>query len=464
VRALYLDIAEWALADPSWAPWAVPSPVSKNDTVGDRKVRKKVTAEIHQRIRERLPHLPVLVAAIEQHLAAMTTLLHAATGTADGQTFTHDGATYRRIIRPGDARRRHHVVPYLLVENQATAEQTDLLRAEDDAFWAWAIIETLRHTGVRHEELLEITHLALVSYRLPTTGETVPLLQIVPSKTNEERLLLVSPELASVLATIVTRLRSRNGGSIPLVARYDLVERVTGPPLPHLFQRKLSWRDAVFSPATVYRLLQDALARTELRNAANQPLRYTPHDFRRMFATDAVTGGLPVHIVARLLGHTNLNTAQAYLAVFQDDLVRTYRAFLDRRRTRRPSEEYREPTEDEWREFNQHFAARKLELGDCGRPYGSPCKHEHSCIRCSMLRVDPRQRARLVEITRNLSERIAEARMNGWLGEVQGLQVSLDAAQTKLASLDRAQRTDGAGLTQLGIPVIRSPQPGLGVG
>jgi hypothetical protein len=354
------------------------------------------------------------------------------------------------------------VVPYLLVENQATGEQTDLLRAEDDAFWAWAIIETLRHTGVRHEELLEITHLALVSYRLPTTGETVPLLQIVPSKTNEERLLLVSPELASVLATIVTRLRSRNGGSIPLVARYDLVERVTGPPLPHLFQRKLSWRDAVFSPATVYRLLQDALARTELRNAANQPLKYTPHDFRRMFATEAVTGGLHVHIVARLLGHANLNTAQAYLAVFQDDLVRTYRAFLDKRRTRRPSEEYREPTEDEWSEFNQHFAARKLELGDCGRPYGSPCKHEHSCIRCPMLRVDPRQRARLVEITRNLAERIAEARTNGWLGEVQGLQISLDAARTKLAGLDRAQRTDGAGLTQLGMPVIRSSQPGEG--
>jgi len=44
---------------------------------------------------------------------------------------------------------------------------------------------------VRIEEMLEITHLALVSYRLPKTGEVVPMLQIVPSKTNEERLLLI---------------------------------------------------------------------------------------------------------------------------------------------------------------------------------------------------------------------------------------------------------------------------------
>lgn len=37
---------------------------------------------------------------------------------------------------------------------------------EDESFWAWAIVETLRHTGIRLEELLEITHLALVSYQL----------------------------------------------------------------------------------------------------------------------------------------------------------------------------------------------------------------------------------------------------------------------------------------------------------
>ena len=65
----------------------------------------------------------------------------------------------------------------------------------------WAIIETLRHTGIRVEELLELTHLAVVSYKLADTGEVIPLLQIVPSKSNEERLLLINPELASVLAT-----------------------------------------------------------------------------------------------------------------------------------------------------------------------------------------------------------------------------------------------------------------------
>jgi hypothetical protein len=55
-----------------------------------------------------------------------------------------------------------------------------------------------------------------------------------------------------------------------------------------------------------------------------------------------------------------------------------------------------------------------------------------------MLRVSPQQRPRLIEIIRNLGERISEARMNGWLGEVQGLEVSLEAAKRKLVSLDRS--------------------------
>ncbi|MEU7764992.1 hypothetical protein AB0B25_07695 [Nocardia sp. NPDC049190] len=130
----------------------------------------------------------------------------------------------------------------VLVEELATGKRINVNRTEDDAFWAWAIIETLRHTGVRIEELLELTHLALTSYQLPDTREFVPLLQIVPSKTNEERLLLVSPELASVLAIVISRLRRTNGGLVPLSARYDPHERTTGPDLPHLFQRRNAHR------------------------------------------------------------------------------------------------------------------------------------------------------------------------------------------------------------------------------
>jgi hypothetical protein len=50
---------------------------------------------------------------------------------------------------------------------------------------------------------------------------------------------------------------------------------------------------------------------------------------------------------------------------------------------------------------------------------------------------DPAQRPRIAEIRDNLVARIAEAEREGWLGEVEGLQVSLAGADDKLAQIDR---------------------------
>jgi hypothetical protein len=84
-------------------------------------------------------------------------------------------------------------------------------------------------------------------------------------------------------------------------------------------------------------------------------------------------------------------------------------------------------------------------------------KFREACIRCPVLQIDPRQRGRLIEIIQNLRGRISEARGNGWLGEVEGLQVSLDAATAKLNSLSRAPADGRSQLVDLGLPVFTDP-------
>jgi hypothetical protein len=105
-------------------------------------------------------------------------------------------------------------------------------------------------------------------------------------------------------------------------------------------------------------------------------------------------------------------------------------------------------------EFLGHFERRKLALGDCGRAYGTSCIHEHSGIRCPMLRIDLAQRHRLKEIRDSLTARIAEAEREGWTGEAEGLKISLAAAGAKLAEADTtaARRTASA---DLGMPAYR---------
>ncbi|MFF7250109.1 hypothetical protein ACFZBU_40215 [Embleya sp. NPDC008237] len=50
------------------------------------------------------------------------------------------------------------------------------------------------------------------------------MLHVAPSKTDAERLLVISPELADVLSTLICRIRDQ-GGSVPLVMSYDVQER-----------------------------------------------------------------------------------------------------------------------------------------------------------------------------------------------------------------------------------------------
>ena len=136
-----------------------------------------------------------------------------------------------------------------------------------------------------------------------------------------------------------------------------------------------------------------------------------------MFITDAVLHGMPPHIAQLVAGHRDINTTMGYKAVYPEEVINGHRAFIARRRALRPGEEYRAPTDEEWEEFLGHFERRKVSLGTCGRSYATACIHEHSCLRCPLLRPDPAQRDRLVDIRDNLLARIAEARREGWLGE-----------------------------------------------
>jgi hypothetical protein len=446
VRAFYLDIAQWAAEDPSrWGPWATICPI-RDAELNRTKHATARKSRMDQRTRERLPVLPALLAATETERSATAQRLQAASTARPGEMFTAAG---QRLTRPVLATQSSNRI---WSDDPTTGKRRDLHGEERRAFWTWAAVEVLRLTGLRVEELTELSHHSLIQYRLPTTRELIPLLQIAPSKTDTERLLVISPELADVLATIITRIRNPDG-AVPAVAAYDHGEKVWNPPMPLLFQWQSGLENRPLSPNAIRRYLNIALANTCLTDTAGAPLRFTPHDFRRVFLTDAVMHGMPPHIAQLVAGHRDINTTMGYKAVYPEEVINGHRAFIARRRSMRPSEEYRTPTDEEWAEFLGHFERRRLALGDCGRSYATPCIHEHSCLRCPLLRPAPAQRPRIAEIHNNLLDRITEAEREGWTGEVEGLKVSLAGAKQKLAQLDETTRR--ATTIHLGIPTYR---------
>ena len=444
VRAFYLDIAEWADDDPSrWGPFAVRCPVSASDA-SHKKDRSQRKSRMDQRTRERLPVLPALVSWVAAERTRTGELLAAAEHARPGEPFTSAGVTLRRAVMKTETTGR------LWAEDPDTGRRRDLSFEEHRGFWTWAVVEVLRHTGIRIEELTELSHHSLIQYRLPATGELIPLLQITPSKTDAERLLVISPELADALSTIVARIRGEQP-DVPLVVSYDKNERVYNPPLPLLFQWRRRLENRPVSERALRTYLDHALTAIGVKDAAGRALRYTFHDFRRLFITDVIVHGMPPHIAQLVAGHRDINTTMGYKAVYPDEVINGHRAYIARRRALRPTEEYRTPTDAEWAQFVGHFEHRKVAVGDCGRSYDTPCIHEHSCLRCPLLRPDPAARPRLEQIRNNLLARIAEAETHRWYGEAEGLKVSLAGAHAKLAQIDQitARRTQAV---QLGIP------------
>lgn len=188
---------------------------------------------------------------------------------------------------------------------------------------------------------------------------------------------------------------------------------------------------------------------------------HTPSaDTRHIFATELVNSGLPIHIGAALLGHLNVQTTRGYVAVFDEDIVRHYTAFLTARRAIRPTEEYHDVTQEEW--DNSRSTSTSARSNSLLR---TPLRH---CLpartrmlnRCPALHVNPKLLARLDEIETDLLARRARAEAEAWLGEMEGIDLTLTFLRAKRADTQRrAQRP----AVDLGLPTIlgrpRSSKP-----
>ncbi|MEH0975167.1 tyrosine-type recombinase/integrase [Micromonospora sp. CPCC 205546] len=452
VRSFYLDLHTWAVEEPErWGTWVAPCPVPPTDIRGLGARRRRINERAAGRTRVRQPLLPVLVAHVEARREHAVRLLAHAPTVPDGQEFSLDGRRYRRTITDSDRKQ-------LTAGRQAANRAIDidsgrLLNTEieaEEAFWDWAVVETLRHSGLRIEELCELTHLSVRQYQR-ANGEVIALLVVTPSKTDRERVIPMSADLFHVIASIIRR-HTSSGRTIPLLRRFDPHDKVWSAPLPFLFQRGNGSTPAVISGGTILLRLRRVCAAIAAYNPAFTNLRITPHDFRRIFATELVNSGLPIHIGAALLGHLNIQTTRGYVAVFDEDVVRHYQAHLQQRRQTRPDDEYKPVTDQEWAEFEEHFEKRKVELGSCSRPYGTPCQHEHACIRCPMLHVNPKMIDRLGELEKDLLTRRQHAQREHWLGEVEGIDLTLTFLRAKREEAERLSRRP---VTQLGIPRSR---------
>jgi hypothetical protein len=102
------------------------------------------------------------VSTAERRLNEARERLSAVLAAPLGSTFTELGKTY---VKAG-ASSRHKGQTDTAYEIGGKRQR--FRPEEKQSFWAWAAIEILRHTGIRIEELQELSYHSIIRYTMPT--------------------------------------------------------------------------------------------------------------------------------------------------------------------------------------------------------------------------------------------------------------------------------------------------------
>ena len=109
-------------------------------------------------------------------------------------------------------------------------------RAENIAFWNWALLELLVQSGLRIEEACNLTVFDILRRR-DGEGRTYFLLHVAPSKFDRARLIPIGDALGKVLSELIRRVKRFYGlDHVPPVHNFDIHERKPLPRAPYLLQ------------------------------------------------------------------------------------------------------------------------------------------------------------------------------------------------------------------------------------
>jgi hypothetical protein len=256
-----------------------------------------------------------------------------------------------------------------------------LIDAERQTFWDWALLELLLTSGLRIEEACELTTFDVLRRSLPD-GRLYYLLHIKPSKFGRARVIPVGDQLGRVIAEMIRHVRAFYGTDrVPPVDRRDEHEKKPLPTAPYLLQGMR--HPSAVNTNTIRARLRWISEQSGARHADGTPLILTPHDCRRVFASEHLNAHTPVHVIQALLGHATINTVMIYAKLYPDQFVTDYRTAMRGlyNDVHGPTASAT-PTEAEWAAFTASCSLRDMGTHVCALPTGEHCPRGLVCLGC----------------------------------------------------------------------------------
>lgn len=188
---------------------------------------------------------------------------------------------------------RHRPKVRTEVYTDAEADQIlNWVKSQESPRWkvGFVLFATLRYTGLRLSELVELPldQVDLEARRIRVIG-----------KGEKERVIPIPPVLMPILTQYLTEVRPELSSSRRVFANPSARSGYFG----------------TYCPRIVQELVADA------GRESGVPGRHFPHRWRHTYATSLLRRGVDIHMVQRLLGHSNIATTIRYLHLSISDLA-----------------------------------------------------------------------------------------------------------------------------------------------
>lgn len=264
----------------------------------------------------------------------------------------------------------------------ASPDSRTAARAENNAFWDWAVLELLVQSGLRIEEACNLTTFDILRRRDPN-GRTYFLLHVGPSKFDRARLIPIGDALGKVLSEIIRHVKRFYGlNHVPPVDNFDFYERRPLPRAPYLLLGRS--RPSMIGRTTIREMLAGISRRAGARTHDGQPLLVHPHDCRRVFASEHLNNGTPPHVLRALLGHERLDTVMIYAKLYPGTPVDAYRRHVrGLYQSVHGDDVLRAPTAEEWEALAPSCDLRDMGAHLCALPAGEHCPKGLVCLGCA---------------------------------------------------------------------------------
>jgi integrase len=254
-------------------------------------------------------------------------------------------------------------------------------RSEAITFWDWAFLELLVQSGLRFEEAHNLTVFDILR-RSDSRGRTYFLLHVEPSKFDKARLIPIGDSLGKILSEIIIHVKRFYGrDSVPPIDHFDFNEQMPLPRAPYLLQGRT--RPQMIGRSTIRAGLKDLSIKAGATRHDGNPLNISPHDCRRVFASEHLNSGTPPHVIQALLGHERLDTVMIYAKLYPGTLVEEYRRHIRGvYQAIHGPEVLRAPSEAEWQELERSCDLRDMGTHLCALPAGDHCPKGLVCLGC----------------------------------------------------------------------------------